>query len=75
MGDEGNLNLGQSMEEAPVEENLACSLTDIFDILNEDPRSPPVSFFSLSLFFCPPIYFAFYITFPSELLIGQKHKP
>ncbi|KAF3337267.1 SWI/SNF-related matrix-associated actin-dependent regulator [Carex littledalei] len=43
MGDEGNLNLGQSMEEAPVEENLACSLTDIFDILNEDPRSPPVN--------------------------------
>ncbi|KAJ4798439.1 hypothetical protein LUZ62_049685 [Rhynchospora pubera] len=42
MGDEGNLNLGESMEAAPLEENLACSLTDIFDILNEDPSSPPV---------------------------------
>lgn len=74
IGDEGNLNLGQSMEEAPVEENLACSLTDIFDILNEDPRSP-VSFFFLFLFFCPPICFAFYIMVPSELLVIRSINP
>jgi hypothetical protein len=52
MGEEGNLNLGPSMEAAAsFEENLSCSLTDIFDILNEHPNSPPVSFyFSLLLF-------------------------
>lgn len=55
MGEEGNLNLGLSMEEPSVEENLACSLTDIFDILNEDPSSPPVSFYlSLSLLLIAP---------------------
>jgi hypothetical protein len=51
MGEEGNLNLGPSMvDTASLEENLACSLTDIFAILNEDPTSPPVSFY-FSLFF------------------------